>query len=290
MGHRAFFVVKHNENRLIYSNKWGGQSVERDLLYGPDYSLAYLKHQKETDGWMNEVWCEGGAVVDCDRNLLTLFGGEDTFFDPYLREASLGLLRRSWQPWRVHWAHRRVRDLAAAAEVDESVVLVAAQKRKLGPPSCALENQKWCGSLLEIDGEKYTLAEPQESWLCLGEELFSALPASPKPATLPCGFPSSGVKITTHTKNLQYWNLRGGTRLEDRVGAAWPGYTVERCESLSISQTDDFLQAAGRRPPTLREKTTHLLAEIRAQDSGRDLDDVYTADWRIEHLDCLSLY
>jgi hypothetical protein len=77
VGHRAnLLLVEGSEYRLFYSH-WCANTLQRDLFWGPTHAAAFIGIQREVDdsGWLDDVWAEGGALLDLDRHHFLLFGG-----------------------------------------------------------------------------------------------------------------------------------------------------------------------------------------------------------------------
>lgn len=77
MGQRAnLILVEGREYQLFYSH-WCANTLPRDLFWGPEHAVAFIRIQRAVDdsGWLDEVWAEGGAVVDLDRKHFLLYGG-----------------------------------------------------------------------------------------------------------------------------------------------------------------------------------------------------------------------
>jgi hypothetical protein len=55
--------------QLFYSH-WCANTLPRDLFWGPNHAAAFIRIQRAVDedtGWLDEVWAEGGALLDFDR-------------------------------------------------------------------------------------------------------------------------------------------------------------------------------------------------------------------------------
>jgi hypothetical protein len=80
MGQRANFVVVEPAGYELFYSHWGANTVDRDVFFGPETTLEYFRRQRVVQpphGWLDEVWAEGGALLDCARYTLLYFGGED---------------------------------------------------------------------------------------------------------------------------------------------------------------------------------------------------------------------
>ncbi len=113
MGHRAnLLLVREGQYDLRYSH-WAANTLPRDLFWGPQHAIAFVEAQPAagTD-WLDDVWAEGGSVIDPGRRIFRLFGGEDLQYDVPLRRLYVALLGAVWQGWSVGWADEGIADLA----------------------------------------------------------------------------------------------------------------------------------------------------------------------------------
>lgn len=70
MGQRAnLILVEAGKYQLFYSH-WCANTLPRDLFWGPDHAQAFIRIQRPVgdSGWLDDVWAEGGAILDIDRN------------------------------------------------------------------------------------------------------------------------------------------------------------------------------------------------------------------------------
>ena len=92
MGHRANLIVVRAGGYDLYYSHWAANTLPRDLFWGPAHALAFARAQRPADDWLDDVWAEGGAVIDPGARVLRLFGGEDLASDVPLRRLYLRLL------------------------------------------------------------------------------------------------------------------------------------------------------------------------------------------------------
>ncbi len=100
MGQRAnLLIVTGGAYELCYTHH-RANTLDHDLFWGPDYALGFIRAQRRvTDAdWLNDVWAEGGAVMDLDRRVLLWFGGEGVLYEVPLRRAHTRLMAASWPP------------------------------------------------------------------------------------------------------------------------------------------------------------------------------------------------
>jgi hypothetical protein len=112
MGQRANLILIERGQREMYYTHWRANTLDRDLFWGPDHAARFIRAQQARTHWLDEVWAEGGAVLDRDAHVLLMFGGEDVRIDVSLRRVYLDLLRHVWSGWDVRWAYEGIADVA----------------------------------------------------------------------------------------------------------------------------------------------------------------------------------
>ena len=125
MGQRAnLVIVQYGKYELFYTH-WAANTLTRDLFWSPEFATAFIQMQRKVNesGWLDDVWAEGGAVVDWDNKVFLLFGGEDILWDVPLRRIYLKLLSFVWKGWRIRWAYEGIADIAEYVNYPRSKVL-----------------------------------------------------------------------------------------------------------------------------------------------------------------------
>ncbi len=139
MGQRAnLLIVTGGAYELCYTHH-RANTLDHDLFWGPDYALGFIRAQRRvTDAdWLNDVWAEGGAVMDLDRRVLLWFGGEGVLYEVPLRRAHTRLMAAVWAGWDVRWAEGGVVDLADYVAHPRAGVLSAKTEPGANPISPA---------------------------------------------------------------------------------------------------------------------------------------------------------
>ncbi|MCB9521412.1 MAG: hypothetical protein H6708_31545 [Kofleriaceae bacterium] len=127
MGQRANLVVIAGGRIELFYSHWRATTLPDEIFFGPAHAERMIRAQRsEADGaeWLDEVWAEGGVVLDHDRRLLLFWGGEDLEYDIAERRVFLALMRGPWRGWDVRWAYEGIADLADACGVPRARVLV----------------------------------------------------------------------------------------------------------------------------------------------------------------------
>lgn len=230
MGARAnYLVVRDGAWRLFYSH-WGANGIECDLLAGPDAADRFITAQREVTGdpggWLDDVWCEGAALVDHDRRLLLWFG---VHLDDYAyRSATLAVLGRTWPGWRVEWAYDGLADLAAHVGMDRSAVRVDPDPddpAPVDPDDGVVE----CLVTVADGGTRRAYAvwnTDAAEIIDHGERVLGMLPDAARVTACPAT-PMSGVHLDTSARTAAVWTITLLNGALARTEAGWPGWTWE---------------------------------------------------------------
>lgn len=238
MGQRCNLVIVQDGRSELYYSHWGANSLDRDLFWGPEASLAHIRAQvSEAEGaaWLDDKWAEGGAVLDVDRQRLTWFGGEDILFELHLRRRLLELMRRSWGAWDVRWAFREIVDIAEAAGHPSSNVLTP--KRRVSRLRLApLPTDHAPPTLFSVrlaDGQLRFVAADFVSHADVGPiERIVEVARSPLGMTT-CdlgGFdrhPQFGAHVEVASRAFTWWSCGGVVRGSERLLSTNPGWSVD---------------------------------------------------------------
>jgi len=112
MGSRANYIVIEGTTVGISYAQWGALTVARELLAGPEAAVTFARGQRTDMGLMDNVFADGGLLLDLEqRTLLFWCDGKIGYF-PYLRRVLLPVLRALWPDWSVDWATQGVVDAA----------------------------------------------------------------------------------------------------------------------------------------------------------------------------------
>jgi hypothetical protein len=117
MGARANFVLIDKDGLRLHYSHWGADRVCSMLVAGPDAASRFIAAQHLCDPereWLDDIWGEGGAVVDHTTRRLVFFGDQLMLELPPKR-AFMALLSLTWPGWTTQWAYDGVGDLAAAS-------------------------------------------------------------------------------------------------------------------------------------------------------------------------------
>ncbi|MBA3499440.1 MAG: hypothetical protein M4D80_34755 [Myxococcota bacterium] len=135
MGHRCNYVVRERGEITLYYSHWGALGVPRDWFWGLAAARGFLAGHEpcKPDGWVDDVFGEGGAALDLDTRTLTINGGE--IYGP-ARDLLVVLMRVVWarDGFRVH-------DAASFVEIATAV----------GLPASSVEAEHLADTALDVD-------------------------------------------------------------------------------------------------------------------------------------------
>lgn len=294
MGQRAnLFVVEHDRREMYYSH-WCANTITCDLFWGPEHATAFIRMQRAVDEseWLDEIWAEGGAVVDCDNRVFMLYGGEDLIYDVPLRRVYLDMLCRVWQGWDVRWAHEGIADIADYVGYQRSKVLSERNSSAtdgqalLSPP----EEKNWVDLVgsVQFDPDSlrfFPLAGNVMTYLSVGPRFLSAYNRSSGEDRLMLNewtkeFPRGGFHIDVDCKMLDFWIAEDAAEAQSRVSKSWDGWTAtwhrDHFES-QLDLADSRLQFPMRDRSQLEEELIHMLLSLEITFDARKTFDELAA-------------
>ena len=268
MGQRANLLLRREGRTELFYTHWRANTLDSDLFWGPAAAEAFIRAQRsESEGaaWLDEVWAEGGAVVDFDRRVLLWFGGEEGECDVPLRRVHLALMRELWPEWSVRWAHGHLPELATY--VGRSTEDLLTPEGEAWTPSLeAPEAPDWLSSVVSFEG-------PREEWKLLGLDqdaselalvgvrLVALLDEADLPDRLDASrgpeFPQGGLHVDAVRRRLDVWTAPPQPVFEERLQAKWPGWGIrwhrDRFEAVS-EKLGNRLQLPERDPVALVDR------------------------------------
>lgn len=238
MGQRANLVVVHDGAWQLYYSHWRANTLDKDLFWGPAYAAAFIRSQRpcEPTEWLDEVWAEGGAVLDLDRRVILFYGGEDVLYELPRRQIHLAIMRRVWEGWEIRWAHEGIVDIAEYVGVPRAQVLCRNSEptaaAELRPP----DDLSWTtivGSVRLHDGllRLYPLSGELVNYLSTGPSLLALATQQAGRGRLALQdlteeFPQGGFDINETDRTIDFWTTNDTPDALSRVVTHWPGWQV----------------------------------------------------------------
>ncbi len=252
MGQRANFVIRQNGADHLYFHNRCANYIEWELFWGPEDAIPVVSQCDRDEYLMDELWCEGGAIIDLDEKRVAIFGMEDFGCEVDYRRAVLDAMRHQWPGWSIRVAHEGVVELADFLGL---------------PRSTCLRDQK-------ISGFYYNSSFPMDNYLVLSEittrrqleirrvsgeylslgkgprGLKSArLADSHEELTWTGWGPLGGVHVNHPTMQVHHWWAQDTPDIVRRSTAAWQGWELtwlqDRYEE-HISLCEGRWQVVGR--------------------------------------------
>ena len=236
-------VIKEGGEYVLYYDHWCANTLDAELFWGPDVARAFIAQRDPVgdDHWLDDVWCEGAALLDIDTKTLTFFGGEDMNYDAAYRNAGLAMLRKAWPGWQVNWAYRGLIDIAEPLGIDPEVIRVTS---KPDVPIDVGQEADWNDMLVTIkrNGECFAaMAIANIEALTAGPSALdlSVLETS-KIKTWPHEHPDCGIHVDFDQRHLAWWQSQPSNLAPD-IAAAWTGWQTTWLKDDASAQ----IQASG---------------------------------------------
>ncbi|MCB0031586.1 MAG: hypothetical protein KDE28_26930 [Anaerolineales bacterium] len=239
MGSRANLVIVKNRGFSLYFCHWCARTLPGALFWGPAYVRSYIEQQSEEDKehWLDTIWAEGGVVLDEDRQLLLLYGGEELLVNIPLRRLYLQLMRLNWPGWELRWAGQGILDMAHYVGVPLALVTGEDTDEKQAavmrmPTDEARIN--WMGTVRFADKTVwiYPLAGFAQVWYFLkrGEDLLDMAGRERQIQAYDMTewsdrFPSGGFHIDVPAQSITYWQARDLSKHRE-IQSKWPNWQL----------------------------------------------------------------
>jgi hypothetical protein len=127
MGNRGNLVLIDNEKYEQYRCGYCTTYLPNIVFWGLETTLTFLSRftpvESSQDWWYDDVWAEGGLILDRKRNVLFVFGGDEISTNIPIRRIYLQLMHEVWQGWKIYWAHQGVINMADYLSIDRERVI-----------------------------------------------------------------------------------------------------------------------------------------------------------------------
>ncbi|QLY29348.1 hypothetical protein H0264_29345 [Nocardia huaxiensis] len=230
MGHRANFVlIDESGPRLFYSH-WAANTVYSVVVAGPAAATRFAMVQRPCDirtEWLDDVWCEGGAVIDHTTRTLTYFG-DGLAFELPTKQVFADLLPSMWPGWTVRWAYDGIGDLAAAAGFERDMVRKPDDDERALPAQLTADLDD--AHLLTVRTTHVLTVFPLPYFLHTawqGPALLDHLPPGGTPRLALTGLPCSGLHVDIPARTAGVWLRDNSSGLVPALPTLWPDWRVE---------------------------------------------------------------
>lgn len=238
MGHRANLVIVRNHSYELYYSHWCATTLPEDLFWGEPYAVQFIEAQRRVDEteWLDDVWAEGGVVLDLEKKKLLFYGGEDLHYDLPLRQLFLKLMRQVWDGWEINWAHEGIVDLASYVGYPKEKVLTGRNKEandaSLAPP----EKKHWVDTVGSVKFSQselllFPLSGAVEKYLVNGPEMVKRINKSFGYKSLALAewteyFPQAGFHIDVEQKRVEFWHADDIPNISQIMKEIWTDWAV----------------------------------------------------------------
>lgn len=240
MGQRANLIIIDDGEYTLHYDHWCANRLDEILFWGVGYALDFFSSQEETgeDGWLDDIWAEGGAVLDMDKKHLLWWGGEDILYELPLRRAYLKLQQKIWNGWTIEWAHRGIVDLAEYVGYSKENVLSDRDKLSDAVKVYLAEQfprAETLGSLKTTEGSVllFPLLAWTENYLFNGVDLVSkcqSVKGLEKVVWVDWresgGFPQGGFHLDETNKTLEFWSVRVCPNIVEELKKIWDDWDI----------------------------------------------------------------
>ncbi|MEU3983357.1 hypothetical protein AB0F77_25260 [Streptomyces sp. NPDC026672] len=242
MGARAQYVVIENGTWQRYHSHWAANRVVLDLLPGPVAATRCFRANREIDEWLDDVWCEGAALVDHDRKVLLWYAFADSWASHVAARAALA---RTWPGWDVRFAHDGMGDLTQHVGLGRDLTRAPGWFETFEPSwfSDTEDTEPWSVVSLRLpDGDVHAWGSGREPIENIADgpgviDLIAASPATPTLTDMPYG----GVHVDPRARTVSLWAVQTAAGVHDWPLPGWEGWELD-------FRGDDHTHQAGLLP------------------------------------------
>jgi hypothetical protein len=240
MGQRANLITVENGEYTLRYDHWCANRLDEILFWGVSYALDFFDAQEKVgaNGWLDDVWAEGGAVLDLDKKHLLWWGGEDILYELPLRRVYLKLQEKVWNGWTVEWAHRGIVDLAEYVGYPKEKVLADREDFSEVAELKLAEKPSWVmslGSIKTVEGETklFVLSYYCENYLFNGTNLAAHCKTQAGLEKVIWTeweenreFPQGGFWIDEKRGTVEFWSVRDCPNVVQDLKKIWDGWEI----------------------------------------------------------------
>lgn len=225
MGNRANLVLVDRDGWQLRYSHWAGCRMLDALIAGPEMAKRYILAQEIGTFWTDELWADGGLVLDLVERRL-LFFGEELMSTMNERRAMFAVLAMTWPGFSISWAYDGTAEIAAY--VDTPVPL---RDQPSQPDLVLAGNTAKLHHLVTVIGDDRRLRAWPLYWgssaAWHGPELMRMLPGPGRHAVRLGILPESGVHVDAAEKSLGIWLTNPVPGLSRWLPRLWPGWRIE---------------------------------------------------------------
>lgn len=235
------FAVVENGAWTAYKSSWAALFFATDLLVGPAAFTELVRGFDKAEWWYDDIWGEGGAVVDIDRRTVLWFSWHVEAYE--YRRAVHNVMTRTWPNWEIRWAHDGVCDLANYVGLDGADLHRKSYGSAWEMPESPEDDgpADYVVTVRHDDGRltaHLMVRDPQGAFLPYGPVVLDLLPEPLSADALPIPVPPSGVHVNLDERFLGLRSPDGPKGLFRH----WPGW---HCEFWEDRHAEHVARAGG---------------------------------------------
>ncbi|MFJ8963693.1 hypothetical protein ACIRG5_30320 [Lentzea sp. NPDC102401] len=244
MGSRANYVIADERGWELYFDNGGAVPLLETFAEGPAEMIEYVREERRVEHWLDDVWCEGAALIDIVNHLLLLFTWHHDGVDDRARR--LAAIRSAWPGWQIRWAYGGLEDVVAYLGIDRATVRAEERPQPVLRPGPIelLENSNTLVTIRQPDGAlhghrlHHLQCEPLWAGPGLLDSLAVLIPVSGwERLTKDDDGPELGLHFDLTTREFGFWTAATFNGTVDEIAARWPDWRVEFWEDRHEEQT-----------------------------------------------------
>jgi hypothetical protein len=286
---RANYVLAENGSWRLFYSHWAATTIHLDVIGGPEAATRFVAGQSEQPrdetGWLDDVWCEGAALIDHDRKQLLYF----TIHRDYAVEqrAAHLALQRMWPGWQVRWAYDGLGDIVAHLGLDRAMVRAGEPEPGLVAAADEYMDCEYVLTIRDASGVTgYALDSGEEGTdlLDLGPDALRSLPPAAAAVSVD-RLPNSGVHLDVVEQTAGFWTFRTLDGAFERARDRWPGWTWEFWESRYDEQLRRSDNAITWPDPDVKAALESLARQVESHATHDPLESARGFVARMEEVD-----
>lgn len=225
MGNRANLVLVDRDGWQLRYSHWAGCRMLDALIAGPEMARRYILAQEVTTFWTDELWSDGGLVLDLVERKL-LFFGEELMASMNERRAMFDVLAMMWPGYTVSWMYYGAAEIAAYVGAPFPL-----RDGPWEPELRIAEDTSRLHHLVTVVDDDGVLRCWSLHWgssaAWHGPSLRDKLPGAGRHAVELGVLPESGVHVDVPERAIGIWLTNPAPGLLRQLGELWPGWRIE---------------------------------------------------------------
>jgi hypothetical protein len=226
MGNRANIVLVDRDGWQLRYSHWAGCRMLDALIAGPAMAKRYVLALQDGKFWTDELWADGGLVLDLVARRL-LFFGEELMTTMNERRAMFEVLAMLWPGYSISWAYDATAEIAAYVDDD-----LPKRDKPSQPDLILVDDTAQMHHLVTVVGADGLFRAWPLRWgsnaAWYGPGLLDMLPGAGQTALNLGMVPESGIHVDIPDKTLGVWLTTPVPGLLRWLPELWPGWRIGR--------------------------------------------------------------